>query len=299
MKKLLVILSLSLVLVGCGNKTTNVSNSSDVLIKVGNQSITVGQVYSQMMATDSTAIIKQMASRIIFDKEVPMDDALKAEADTQLQEFIDSVGENLDVYLQYYGYKDKDDYYNNGIIPSLQQEKLVRNYLTENFDAVAAGYRPKKIRLIEITDATLAAEALAEIKAGVDFSVVAEKYSTSTYPGDEELVNNTSSIPSVVVEFIDYLTTPTLSEVLTDGTTNYIVQVTNADTNKLKDEIIESFTFDSTFTDKTLESFFVKYNFTIYDKSVYDLFIQTYPNYITKQTVLSQSQTVDKYGVKS
>lgn len=289
MKKLLVILSLSLVLVGCGNKTTNVSNSSDVLIKVGNQSITVGQVYSQMMATDSTAIIKQMASRIIFDKEVPMDDALKAEADTQLQEFIDSVGENLDVYLQYYGYKDKDDYYNNGIIPSLQQEKLVRNYLTENFDAVAAGYRPKKIRLIEITDATLAAEALAEIKAGVDFSVVAEKYSTSTYPGDEELVNNTSSIPSVVVEFIDYLTTPTLSEVLTDGTTNYIVQVTNADTNKLKDEIIESFTFDSTFTDKTLESYFVKYNFTIYDKSVYDLFIQTYPNYITKQTVLSQS----------
>lgn len=269
MKKLLVILSLSLVLVGCGNKTTNVSNSSDVLIKVGNQSITVGQVYSQMMATDSTAIIKQMASRIIFDKEVPMDDALKAEADTQLQEFIDSVGENLDVYLQYYGYKDKDDYYNNGIIPSLQQEKLVRNYLTENFDAVAAGYRPKKIRLIEITDATLAAEALAEIKAGVDFSVVAEKYSTSTYPGDEELVNNTSSIPSVVVEFIDYLTTPTLSEVLTDGTTNYIVQVTNADTNKLKDEIIESFTFDSTFTDKTLESYFVKYNFTIYDKSVY------------------------------
>lgn len=282
MKKLLVILSLSLVLVGCGNKTTNVSNSSDVLIKVGNQSITVGQVYSQMMATDSTAIIKQMASRIIFDKEVPMDDALKAEADTQLQEFIDSVGENLDVYLQYYGYKDKDDYYNNGIIPSLQQEKLVRNYLTENFDAVAAGYRPKKIRLIEITDATLAAEALVEIKAGVDFSVVAEKYSTSTYPGDEELVNNTSSIPSVVVEFIDYLTTPTLSEVLTDGTTNYIVQVTNADTNKLKDEIIESFTFDSTFTDKTLESYFVKYNFTIYDKSVYDLFIQTYPNYITK-----------------
>lgn len=282
MKKLLVILSLSLVLVGCGNKTTNVSNSNDVLIKVGNQTITVGQVYSQMMATDSTAIIKQMASRIIFDKEVPMDDALKAEADTQLQEFVDSVSDNLDLYLQYYGYKDKDDYYNNGIIPSLQQEKLVKNYLTENFEAIASGYRPKKIRLIEITDATLAAEALAEIKAGTDFSVVAEKYSTSTYPGDEELVNNTSSLPEVVVNFYDYLTTPTLSDVLTDGTTNYIVQITNADTNKLKDEIIETFSLDTAFMDKTLEVYFVKYNFSIYDKTVYDLFIQTYPNYITK-----------------
>lgn len=282
MKKLLVILSLSLVLVGCGNKTTNVSNSKDVLIKVGSQTITVGQVYSQMMATDSTAIVKQMASRIIFDKEVPMDDALKAEADTQIEEFVDSVGENLDVYLQYYGYKDKDDYLNNGIIPSLQQEKLVKNYLTSNFDAVAAGYRPKKIRLIEITDATLASEALAEIKAGQDFSVVADKYSTSNYPGDEELVYNTSSLPKVVIDFVDYLTTPTLSEVLTDGTTNYIVQVTNADTNKLKDEIIETLSLDTTFTDKTLESYFVKYNFTIYDKTVFDLFTQTYPNYVTK-----------------
>ena len=84
------------------------------------------------------------------------------------------------------------------------------------------------------------------------------------------------------MEFYDYLTTPSLSEVLTDGTTNFIVQVTNADTNKLKDEIIESFALDTNFMDKTLESYFVKYNFTIYDKTVYDLFIQTYPNYLTK-----------------
>lgn len=282
MKKLLVILSLSLVLVGCGNKTTNVSNSKDVLIKVGDQSITVGEVYSQMLSTDSSVIVKQMASRIILDKEIPLDDALKAEADTQLQEFVDSVADNLDLYLQYYGYKDKDDYYNNGIIPSLQQEKLVKNYLTDNFDAIASGYRPKKIRLIEITDATLAASALAEIKAGSDFTVVADKYSTSNYPGDEELVNNTSSLPTVVIDFIDYLTTPTLSEVLTDGTTNYIVQVTNADTNKLKDEIIETFAVDTTFSEKTLESYFLKYNFTIYDKTIYDLFTKSFPNYIKK-----------------
>ena len=84
MKKLLVILSLSLLLMGCGNKTTNVSNSSDVLIKVGTQSVTVGQVYSQMMATDATAIIKQMATRIILNKEVPVTDEIKAEADVIL-----------------------------------------------------------------------------------------------------------------------------------------------------------------------------------------------------------------------
>jgi hypothetical protein len=282
MKKILVILSLSLVLVGCGNKTTNVSNSKEVLIKVGDQTVTVGDVYSQMMSTDSTAIIKQMATRAILNKEVPVTDEMKVEADEVLKQFTDSVLDNIDLYLEYYGYKDATDYYDNGIIPSIQQETLVTNYLTENFDSLVAGYRPKKIRLIEITDATLAAAALAEVKAGIDFSVVADKYSTSTYPGDEELVNNTSSLPDVVLNFVDYLTTPTLSDVLTDGTTNYIVQITNADTNKLKTEIIETFAADTTFMDKALESYFVKHNFTIYDKSIYDVFVQTYPNYLAE-----------------
>lgn len=282
MKKVLVILGLSLLLVGCGNKTTNVSNSKEVLIKVGDRSITIGEVYSQMMATDSTAIIKQMATRVILNKEVPVTDEMKVEADEVLKQFTDSVTDNIELYLEYYGYKDTTDYYDNGILPSLQQEALVNTYLTENFDALVAGYRPKKIRLIEITDATLAAAALAEIKAGEDFSVVADKYSTSTYPGDEELVNNTSSLPDVVINFVDYLTTPTLSDVLTDGTTNYIVQITNADTNKLKQEIIDTFAVDTTFSDKALETYFVKHNFTIYDKSIYDVFVQTYPNYLAE-----------------
>lgn len=282
MKKVLVILSLSLLLMGCGNKTTNVSNSKEVLIKVGDRTVTTGEVYSQMMSTDSTAIIKQMATRVILNKEVPVTDEMKVEADDVLKQFTDSVTDNIELYLEYYGYKDTTDYYDNGILPSIQQETLVRNYLTENFDALIAGYRPKKIRLIEITDATLAATALSEIKAGEDFSVVADKYSTSTYPGDEELINNTSSLPDVVINFVDYLTTPTLSDVLTDGTTNYIVQITIADTNKLKTEIIDTFAVDTTFMDKALESYFVKHNFTIYDKSIYDVFVQTYPNYLAE-----------------
>ncbi len=282
MKKVLVILGLSLLLVGCGNKTTNVSNSKEVLIKVGDRTVTIGEVYSQMMSTDSTAIIKQMATRVILNKEVPVTDEMKVEADEVLKQFTDSVTDNIELYLEYYGYKDTTDYYDNGILPSLQQEALVNTYLTENFDSLVAGYRPKKIRLIEITDATLAAAALAEIKAGEDFSVVADKYSTSTYPGDEELVNNTSSLPDVVINFVDYLTTPTLSDVLTDGTTNYIVQITNADTNKLKQEIIDTFAVDTTFSDKALETYFVKHNFTIYDKSIYDVFVQTYPNYLAE-----------------
>jgi hypothetical protein len=235
-----------------------------------------------MLSTDAASVLKQKATQIILNKVVGLSDELKAKADEELASFTESVGDSLAMYLEYYGYKDAEDYLINGIIPTLQQEELVKQYITTNFDALVAGYRPKQVRLIEITDATMAEAALAELKAGKDFSEVADLYSTSNYPGDEELVNNTSSLPKVVIDYYDYQTTPSLSNVLTDGTSNYIVQVTVADTNKLKDAIIENFSMDTTFMEKTLEYYFVEYGFTIYDKPLYDLFIQSYPKYLGK-----------------
>ena len=282
MKKLIVSITLGLLLVGCGNQAAAISKPNDVLIKVGNESITSGQVYGLMVSTDATSVLKQQATQIILNKIVGLSDELKAKADEELVSFTESVGDSLAMYLEYYGYKDTEDYLNNGIIPTLQQEELVKQYITTNFDALVAGYRPKMVRLIEITDATIAETALAELKAGKDFSEVADLYSTSNYPGDEELVNNTSSLPKVVIDYYDYQTTPSLSKVLTDGTTNFIVQVTEADTNKLTDEIIENFTMDTTFMEKTLEYYFVENGFTIYDKPLYDLFVQSYPNYLGK-----------------
>ncbi len=282
MKKLIVSITLALVLVGCGNQTAAISEPNDVLIKVGNQNITSGQVYGLMVSTDATSVLKQQATQIILNKVVGLSDELKAKADEELVSFTESVGDSLEMYLEYYGYKDAEDYLNNGIIPTLQQEALVKEYITTNFDALVAGYRPKMVRIIEITDATVAETALAELKAGKDFSEVADLYSTSNFPGDEELVNNTSSLPQVVIDYYDYQTTPSLSNVLTDGTTNFIVQVTEADTNKLKDEIIENFAMDTTFMEKTLEYYFVENAFTIYDKPLYDLFVQSYPNYLGK-----------------
>lgn len=282
MKKLIVSITLGLLLVGCGNQTAAISEPNDVLITVGSQNITSGQVYGMMLATDATSVLKQQATQIILNKVVGLSDELKAKADEELVSFTESVGDSLEMYLEYYGYKDTEDYLANGIIPTLQQEALVKEYITANFDALVAGYRPKMVRLIEITDATLAETALAELKAGKDFSEVADLYSSSNFPGDEELVNNTSSLPQVVIDYYDYQTTPSLSNVLTDGTTNYIVQVTEADTNKLKDEIIENFALDTTFMEKTLEYYFVENGFTIYDKPLYDLFVQSYPNYLGK-----------------
>lgn len=284
MKKHLLIALLSLGLVGCGNVTTNVSNANDVLINVGNENIKVGQVYAALIAQDSSTIIKEMAQQIILNKEVEITEDMKAEAQVQLDEFNTNLGENAELYLQYYGYKDMDDYYNNGILPTLQQDVLVDAYLNNNYATLAASYQPKKVRILEVTDSVLAEAALAEVQAGEDFSVVAEKYTSAAYPGYEELVYNQTELPEVILVWMNLQTSATLSPVLPDtsNATNYIVQITIADVTKLQSEVIESFKLDTTFIDKTIAEAFIRNEFSLYDKSVFDKFVIAYPDYITE-----------------
>lgn len=284
MKKIITVLALSLLLVGCGNKSTMVSNRSTALIKVGSQTITAGQVYSALLSQDAAGAVKDMATLIVLNKEVAVTDEMKTKADAQLADFTTNVGDNVDLYLNYYGYKDLDEYYAKGILPTLQQDALVKTYLTDNYDSLAAETLPKLARVIEVTDAALAESALAEIKAGADFATVAAKYSTSSYPGSEELVYNSSDLPEVVLVWMNLQTTPTLSTVIPDTTnaTNYIVQVTAADAVKLKDQVIANYAVDTTFVDKAIKAAFVKNGFTIYDKTIYDAFVVSYADYLAK-----------------
>lgn len=281
-KKLIPILLAAILLAGCGNKTTIVSNQSDALIKVGTESITVGEVYNAMLAQDATAMVKQMATQIILNKEVPITDEMKAEAQTELDDFKASVGDMLETYLDYYGFKDEEDYYTNGILPTMQQEILVTKYLNDNYATIGAENLPKKVRIIEVTDATLAETALSEIKGGKDFGDVAIAYSTSSFPGNEELVYAGSELPDVVLTWMNLQTVPTLSTVIPDTTnaTNYIVQITVADANKLQTEAVEFFAADTNFMDTALKSYFVSNGFKIYDKTIYDAFVISYSDYL-------------------
>lgn len=282
MKKIFTLLVLALFLSGCGNKVTSISNPNDALIKIGSSSVTTGQVYTALLAQDPAAAVKLMATQIILNKEVEITEEMTATAQAQLEEFKTSVGESLDMYLGYYGYKDIDDYYTNGILPTLQQDVLVNAYLSTNYEAVVAANQPKKVRIMEVTDATLAEAALAEIKAGADFKTVAAEYSTASYPGDEEIVYNASELADVVLTWMNLQTTPTLSMVIPDTTnsTNYIMQITEADANKFKEEAIAYFALDTLFMEDALKEAFVRNGFKIYDRTVYDSFIISYADYI-------------------
>lgn len=284
MKKLILTTLLALLLTACGNITTQISNKEEALFTVAGNAVTNEQVYSALIAQDAATIVKQMATQVILNAEVEQTPEMIAEADLELSNFKETMGESAEVYLQYYGYKDFDDYYTNGVLPTLQQDILVEKYLRDNFVKISNNYLPKKVRIIEVVDATQADLALAAIQAGSEVSSVAALYATSSYTGEEELVYTSSELPTSVLTWMNTQVSPTLSPVLVDSDsgTNYIVQITVADPNKMIDEVVSSFGFDTTFIEMALQDAFVRNGFTLYDKSIYDQFVLSYPTYLAE-----------------
>lgn len=284
MKKLILTTLLALLLTACGNITTQISNKEEALFTVAGNAVTNEQVYSALIAQDAATIVKQMATQVILNAEVEQTPEMIAEADLELSNFKETMGESAEVYLQYYGYKDFDDYYTNGVLPTLQQDILVEKYLRDNFVEISNNYLPKKVRIIEVVDATQADLALAAIQAGSEVSSVAALYATSSYTGEEELVYTSSELPTSVLTWMNTQVSPTLSPVLVDSDsgTNYIVQITVADPNKMIDEVVSSFGFDTTFIEMALQDAFVRNGFTLYDKSIYDQFVLSYPTYLAE-----------------
>jgi hypothetical protein len=169
MKKLLFILSISLVLSACGNVTTTISNRNDNVFTVGNQSVNWGQIYSVMLLSDPSGVVRTMALEIILNQEVEITAEMESRADEELANFLETVGESIDMYLSYYGFKDIEDFRRNSILVQYQQEALILKYYEENIDDIISRYRPRKVRIMEVVDPETAALALNEIRAGADF----------------------------------------------------------------------------------------------------------------------------------
>ena len=282
MKKLLFTLTISLLLAACGDVTTSISNKDDNLFTVGGKSVTLGQIYDVMLLSDPSGVVRSMALQIILDQEVEITSDMEAKADEELTSFVESVGDSLDMYLSYYGFKDVEDYRRNGILVGLQQEALVRKYIEDNIDRLITEYQPRKVRILEVIDPETAQIALSEIKAGADFETVANTYGDGQYFGDETLVSNNTQLPFLISEYVKTQLTPTLSEVLPEGSTNYIVQITVVDPYKMLEDVTTYFTTDPSFVEIAVEHFMKEYNFTIFDRTLYDLFITQFPNYLSE-----------------
>lgn len=284
MKKLVVLVLASLLLVGCYDKTTNVSDKASVLITLDNKTITKGDVYSVMSKEDKypAIIALTLSKKIILAKEVGITAEVTVTADAALAAWLVTNKANVQKALDDAGYKTQKEIYDEKFVIDAQSNLLVSKYLDSAYATIVSTYRPMKARVMEIATNDKATAALAALKAGDTFAAVATKYGNNKYSSDLKIYHTGSTLPDLVLSFLQAQSSPTLSDVLVDADNSlyYIVQISVADGNMMKAEAIASMQKETSFIELALLGYYESDKFRIYDRTLYDIIKANYPNYI-------------------
>ena len=299
MKKLVKIALLSFItvalLAGCKDATATVSNPKEMLIKIGNVTVTKGDVYAEMMKDDASNTVVNLALKQIANAEVETTDDIKKEAQSTYDDYkaqIESTGVDFETGLKQYGYASAEEFMDY-CISTVKADRLLDKYIDENWDKLVEENKPVKAKMIWVDgsngmeDAQKEAnEAIALLKSGMSFEEVSEKYNDRPAYAEEKLYTlaNNSTLDYNVLQFMLNTATPTLSEALqaNTGSAYYVVQVTNTNINQMKDEFITAYKNMTNTRDTVFHNYFKAHKFTIYDSDVFNTVKANYPSYLVQ-----------------
>ena len=274
MKKINLLLAsvLALTLAGCTDATAKISDAKTALVTVGKTSVTKGSVYSLMNSSVGATTAVNDASKTIASAEIEVTDDMKATAQSTLNSYKSLYGDTFTSYLEQKNITE-EDYINDYLIPSQQAEKLTSKYLEENFDQVASDYQVVKATILEFTSEDDAKAALAELKAGTKTAAEAASGHNSTSTGTSTVYTlNSTDVNSAVRTVITSGTPDDGWSMVPEDTVNTfaVVKVDDNDPSNFKDEAITALASIDSVSSASTTYFFKKYNFHIYDKTVYD-----------------------------
>ena len=278
MKKLLTVCAFALLvtLSGCKDATTSLSDGNDALITVGNTTITKNDVYTGLKSENGvTAIISKLTAYIV-DQEVPVTDEMMSEAQSTMQSFKDTVGEeNWSTFLSSMGYENEQQYLEERALLSVRASQLTSKYITDNYDEIKENYQIRKLRIFQTTDSSIAAEVQEKVKNGeltIEEAVNQYDSVTTTYDGSEQILTNASGLGSDIWDNIMAVTEDNtlldLYQYSSDLSNFYVIEVVSVDVPL--EEAQSTIEGLSTIADDAFAYYLDKYNFTVYDIDLYN-----------------------------
>lgn len=295
MKKLaalLIVCSLFL-LAGCGDASAELSDKKTVLFSLGKTKVTKQDFYNEMLKADKGMSVVNLATSYIVDKEVTTTPAMEAEAQKQLDDYKEELGEKFEESVISAGYASVDEFY-NFLLNNVKSDHLSEAYIDNNWDALVKEYSPKKARImcfntsdsVTLDDCRAKAQAaIEEVRGGASFATVAAKYGSDSSLANEKLYTSKDTALDVnVAQVISTATAPTVSDVTVNSSASscYVVQITVTNDQQLKEDFVEYLKKQSSFSDNINKFYFEKYGFRVYDITTYNLLKENYSNYLVQ-----------------
>jgi foldase protein PrsA len=276
MKKIISLLTILLILVGCSlNSSTQISDKDDVLFKIEDTSVTKGEVYNMLRYQQVGQIIINDAQNMLVESKVELTDEIRAEAQAMLEESKEQFG---DYFEAYYGRGDDEELLETVFIPAVRQRKLLENYFEDNKDTIISEADPVKLNILYYDSQETAQNAIDLLNDGKSIADVLDELGTTSNHGvsrEEPTVIAKNKLDDVVVRFIESeegLLENFTKSPLMDVTEAkfYVVKLIEDDNEALTEEYKEVFLADQEAGSKVIVDLFKAANFEVYDQAIYD-----------------------------
>ena len=296
-KKIIALAAAGILLTGCGTVQTSVSDGSEKIMTIGNKTYTKNDEYNLIKMVQGPTLALQGAQKMIYDKEVGTGDDIKKEAQEMYDQYAGAVA-GFEDSLKQYGYKDKEDYMNSVVIPSIQAQKLLEKYMDEAKDTLRATYKPTVAAVIACSNEDNAKKALEALKNGENPAAVGSQYAAegASYTGTEQVISTLNTdLPTRVINALNEATQPgILDEVFTtdtstDNKTYYVAQLISQDYGANLKKITEALGKDKQINSDCVVFYLTKYKFEVHDQYVFDYFKATNPEYLVTRPDLAKS----------
>lgn len=260
-------------LTGCDDARAKLKDANQALVTVNGKKITKGQIYSSMFAAVGETTAVNDAMRVITDAEVETTDDMVQEAQSILDYYKSSYGEErFQSYLQSTGMTE-DEFLNTVVLPSQKERKLYAQYADEQFSAIAKRYNPIKATILTFTDQDSANAALSLLKDGsANIADIIRSYSLSS-KGESELITiDTTTYDSAVLTYLRSASPDEGWQMIPSGSggTYYVARLDTKIPDDFRDELVEWAAQQTAVQTEAKTYYFKKYNFHIYDIGLYN-----------------------------
>ncbi len=283
-------------LCGCGTASTQISDASEPLFKVGNTQVTKGESYESLKVAYGPGIAIDQVNQQIYEKEVPVDEAIKKSAQNTLDMYKEMPG--FADQLTANGYKDEQDYLDKVLIPGVQAQELRKKYFTEAKEEVIADFDPVLAVIIQTDSEDNANKALDALKEGVDAGKVGAQYASegATYTGSEKIITTkTTDLPDTLHNAIlDAGKDGVLDQIFTNDTSTddkiyYVASVVSTDYDANLSKIQSALANDTQITSDVQVFYLKKYGFEVHDQYIFDYLKAMTPQYLVTRPDLAKN----------
>ncbi|MFV0396141.1 MAG: hypothetical protein ACK5LC_17435 [Coprobacillaceae bacterium] len=242
MKKLLPILGICTLLVGCSSGASGydstVVDGDKVVVEGEDISITKDDVYKYLMEEYGTSQLFDIAMNYIADKEITDEETIQAKVNETIEKYSSYMTDGIDAYAQQAGFENGDEYTEKVLKPDAKQQLLKEKYLDEDFDNIVKDYKVRYIKVITVDTESVAMDIIdksTSVEAFNDFLDDEDK--TGSDVGIVTKENTT--VDANIIELLDKFTADGMySKAIKTSDDKYaVVYVYNTDTAELKDDI--------------------------------------------------------------